>query len=245
MRQKDVAPTPTEFLEEIESLLRLLIVTFDPPQNIGGVEGRVQGYVTELMKRGGFVEVETFAPGYHFTDEIFYGASLHKCPSDSGALLSSFPYTLGLIGRDSLDSVFLLSGGVTLFGNILLLYCRMRGKRSAMLLYGKDILQAAQEPSRKDSPLLLSTPDGPHRDQLPIYLLSVTLILPEEDRASLPEHRFKASTHGRGGILDQKRQNPVRRQARKEEGRGRFDSRVSTRVGGPSDGTAGDCGRRP
>ena len=117
-------------------------MTFDPPQNIGGVEGRVQGYVTELMKRGRFVEVEAFAPGYRFTDEIIYGASLHKCPSDSSALPSSFRYTMRLIGRNSIDSVFLLSGGVTLFGNVLLLFCRMRGKRTAMLLYGKDILQA-------------------------------------------------------------------------------------------------------
>jgi hypothetical protein len=54
-------------------LLRLLIMTFDPPQNIGGVEGRVQGYVTELTRRGDFVEVEAFAPGYRFTDEAFYG----------------------------------------------------------------------------------------------------------------------------------------------------------------------------
>jgi phosphatidylinositol alpha-1,6-mannosyltransferase len=129
--------------------LRLLIVTFDPPQNIGGVEGRVQGYVTELMKRGHFVEVEAFAPGYKFTDEVFYGTLLHKCPSESGALLSSFRYTLRLIGRESIDSVFLLSGGVTLLGNILLLYCRMRGKKTAMLLYGKDILQARKSPLGK------------------------------------------------------------------------------------------------
>ncbi len=122
--------------------MRLLIVTFDPPQNIGGVEGRVQGYVTELMKRGRFVEVEAFAPGYRFTDEAFYGSLLHKCPSGSRALLRSFRYTLKLISRKSIDSVFLLSGGVTLFGNFLLLYCRLRGKRTAMLLYGKDILQA-------------------------------------------------------------------------------------------------------
>jgi phosphatidylinositol alpha-1,6-mannosyltransferase len=123
-------------------LLRLLIVTFDPPQNIGGVEGRVQGYVTELNRRGEFVEVEAFAPGYRFTEETFYGSALHKCPSGSGALLRSFRYTAGLLGEDSIDSVFLLSGGITLFGNILLLYCRARRKRTAMLLYGKDILQA-------------------------------------------------------------------------------------------------------
>ena len=117
-------------------------MTFDPPQNIGGVEGRVQGYLTQLMKRGDFVEVEAFAPGYRFTKEAFHGSRLHKCPSDTRSIVRSFRYTLRVISGDSIDSVFLLSGGITIFGNMLLLYCRMRRKRTAILLYGKDILQA-------------------------------------------------------------------------------------------------------
>ena len=117
-------------------------MTFDPPQNIGGVEGRVQGYLTQLMKRGDFVEVEAFAPGYRFTKEGFHGSRLHKCPSETRSIIRSFRYTLRLISLDSIDSVFLLSGGITIFGNMLLLYCRMRRKRTAILLYGKDILQA-------------------------------------------------------------------------------------------------------
>ena len=44
--------------------------------------------------------------------------------------------------RDSIDSVFLLSGGITLLGNLLLFYCRLTGRRSAILLYGKDVLQS-------------------------------------------------------------------------------------------------------
>jgi glycosyltransferase involved in cell wall biosynthesis len=117
-------------------------VTFDPPQNIGGVEGRVQGYLTQLIKRGNFVEVEAFAPGYRFTKEGFHGSRLHKSPSETRSIIRSFRYTLRIISGDSIDSVFLLSGGITIFGNMLLLYCRMRRKRTAILLYGKDILQA-------------------------------------------------------------------------------------------------------
>jgi glycosyltransferase involved in cell wall biosynthesis len=94
------------------------------------------------MKRGDFVEVEAFAPGYRFTKEGFHGSRLHKCPSETRSILRSFRYTLRLISGDSIDSVFLLSGGITVFGNMLLLYCRMRRKRTAILLYGKDILQA-------------------------------------------------------------------------------------------------------
>jgi glycosyltransferase involved in cell wall biosynthesis len=122
--------------------LRLLIVTFDPPQNIGGVEGRVRGYVSELTKRGEYVEIEALSADYGFSREAFDGVRLTKSPSGARALPRSFPRTVRLISSGSIDSVFLLSGGITVFGNLLLLYCRLRGKRTAMLLYGKDILQA-------------------------------------------------------------------------------------------------------
>ena len=135
--------------------LRLLIVTFDPPQNIGGVEGRMQGYVTEFKRRGNFVEIEAFSPGYRFTEEVFHGSLLHKCPSDTKSLLRSFRFTLKVVSGRSIDSVFLLSGGITIFGNMLLLYCRIRRKRTAMLLYGKDVLQARK--SRLGRTLLFSS----------------------------------------------------------------------------------------
>jgi glycosyltransferase involved in cell wall biosynthesis len=122
--------------------LRLLIVTFDPPQNIGGIEGRARGYVRELTKNGTFVEIEAVAPSYEFSRESFEGVTLHKCPSRMKALPRAFRYTERLIVHDSIDSVFLLSGGITLLGNLVLFCCRLTGRRSAMVLYGKDILQA-------------------------------------------------------------------------------------------------------
>jgi glycosyltransferase involved in cell wall biosynthesis len=41
-----------------------------------------------------------------------------------------------------IDSVFFLSGGITVFGTFLLLYCRLTRRRTAALIYGKDVLQA-------------------------------------------------------------------------------------------------------
>lgn len=122
--------------------MRLLIITFDPPQNIGGVEGRVLGYVTELSKRGIHTEVEALAPSFSFSEEVFYGSPLHKCPSRPRALLLSLCYTRRLVREGALDSIFLLSGALTIFGNAFLVYCRVTGRRTAILLYGKDILQA-------------------------------------------------------------------------------------------------------
>jgi glycosyltransferase involved in cell wall biosynthesis len=164
--------------------LRLLIVTFDPPQNIGGVEGRARGYVQELMKSGDFVEIEAFAPGYKFTRESFHGALLHKCPSDAKALLPSLRYTFDLVAERSFDSVFLLSGGITLLGNALLLYCRITRKRTAILLYGKDILQARK--NRMGTFLLfaaqlltdrIATNSRYTASLLPVYFQSKTALL--------------------------------------------------------------------
>lgn len=122
--------------------MRLLIITFDPPENVGGVEGRVEGYVRELTREGHFVEVEAFSPSYHYTRETFNGVALHKCSSGVKSLFLSLAYTRRVVTRDSIDSVFLLSGGLTILGNLLLFYCRLTGRKTATLLYGKDILQA-------------------------------------------------------------------------------------------------------
>jgi hypothetical protein len=51
--------------------MRLLIITFDPPENIGGVEGRVKGYVAELERKGEFVDVEALAPVLHSLTGVF------------------------------------------------------------------------------------------------------------------------------------------------------------------------------
>ncbi len=88
------------------------------------------------------MEVEAFAPDYAFSQESFYGSQLHKCPSGPKELLHSFRYTINLVRTRSIESIFLLSGGITIFGNALLLYGRLTRKRTAILLYGKDVLQA-------------------------------------------------------------------------------------------------------
>ena len=126
--------------------LHLLIVTFDPPENVGGVEGRTHGYVRELSKSGCYVEVEALSPSYDFAAVEFEGSILHQTSSRLVLLPSSFARTRRLIIDHKLDSVFLLTGGFTMFGLALLAYCRLTGKRTTMLVYGKDILQARRKP---------------------------------------------------------------------------------------------------
>ena len=157
--------------------------------------------MTELSRKGIFVEVEAFAPGYAFTVEPFDGCRLHKCPSDSRRLARSFRYTLRLVVGESIDSVFLLSGGITIFGNAMLLFSHLWGKRTAILLYGKDILQARK--SRLGRALMFTaqlltdrivTNSRYTASLLPSYFQSkVSLLYPSINPGSQQEAGTKAS----------------------------------------------------
>jgi phosphatidylinositol alpha-1,6-mannosyltransferase len=123
---------------------RVLLVTFDPPGNIGGIEGRVEGYVKELSKRGGRAEVLALAPEYKSGISTFWGARLYELSSKPAQALHSLLVTERILVNRKLDSVFLISGAITLYGNALLAESRLMHRRTAVLFYGKDILQARQ-----------------------------------------------------------------------------------------------------
>jgi phosphatidyl-myo-inositol dimannoside synthase len=129
--------------------LRLLIVTFDPPENVGGVEGRAAAYTRELIKANHFVELIAFSPTYRFSRVQFQGANLSKYPSSTRRVVRSFRSAVREISANSIDSVFLLSGALTLFGIALLVFARLMGLRSVVFLYGKDILGAKESKFRR------------------------------------------------------------------------------------------------
>lgn len=129
--------------------MRLLIVTFDPPENVGGVEGRAAAYTRELIKANQFVELIAFSPSYNFTRVPFEGASLNKFPSSTSRVVRSFRSAIREISADSIDSVFLLSGALTLFGITLLLFAKLTRRNTAVFLYGKDILGAKESDFRR------------------------------------------------------------------------------------------------
>jgi phosphatidylinositol alpha-1,6-mannosyltransferase len=122
--------------------LRVLIATFDPPENVGGVEGRAGAYTRGLAKENHFVDLIALAPHYDYSQTKFQGAILHKYPSSSRHAFRSFRSAVGEMSSNSIDSVFLLSGALTIFGLLTLLFARMTGRRSLIFLYGKDILGA-------------------------------------------------------------------------------------------------------
>src|SRR6267378_3593627 len=126
--------------------MRMMIITFDPPENVGGVEGRAVYYTKQLTAMGHFVEVVAFAPGYHFTSEEFNGATLHRLPSSVEELGSTFRFVLTTISRRSIDYVFLLSGTLSAVGVLLLGYARLANLKALPFFYGKDVLSASGTP---------------------------------------------------------------------------------------------------
>ena len=126
--------------------MRLMIVTFDPPENVGGIEGRAVGYTSELLRLGHYVELVALSPGYRSTRETFSGATLLKFPSSYRSLGRSIRDTWEEMSHESIDSIFLLSGTLTIYGAVLLVLARLSGKRAAVFLYGKDILESRKNP---------------------------------------------------------------------------------------------------
>jgi phosphatidylinositol alpha-1,6-mannosyltransferase len=124
------------------TLARILLVTFDPPTNVGGIEGRVEGYVKELSKRGGRADVIALAPEFRSGTHTFWGARLYELSSRPAQALRSLVATERILVNRNLSSVFLISGAITLYGNALLAESRLMRRKTAVLFYGKDILQA-------------------------------------------------------------------------------------------------------
>lgn len=129
--------------------MHLLIVTFDPPHNIGGIEGRARGYITELKKSGDTVVLLALFPNSGYSAGSYHGAPLYSCPSRFSEIPRSIGFVDQIVRRHSVDAVFFLSGGATAFGVSFLALSRLTGRRTAILFYGKDVLQARKLPQKR------------------------------------------------------------------------------------------------
>lgn len=118
------------------------MVTFDPPKNVGGIEGRANNYSQQLVGLGHFVEVISLSSQGDYSSSDLHGALLINYPSSSKKSLSTIRKTTKEISQRSIDAIFLLSGGLTIYGILLLLYARWKGVQSVALFYGKDILSS-------------------------------------------------------------------------------------------------------
>ena len=127
--------------------MRLLTLTFDPPQGQGGIEGRAMEYTERLVKRGTHVEVAAFSSGQEMPVERYQGTKLVRLSSSILRLPWTLRSLVGLMSKSSLDSVFMLSGASTGVGVLTLCFARLTGRRSGVMFYGRDLLLSRKRPS--------------------------------------------------------------------------------------------------
>jgi len=120
------------------------MVTFDLQTEMGGIEGRAIAYTKRFLAQGIYVEVAAFAKGQKESQGQFMGTRLVRLSSSTSRLPSSILALVSMMRNSSLDYVFMLSGGSSVLGNLILGFSRLTRRRSAVLFYGQDILRAGR-----------------------------------------------------------------------------------------------------
>ena len=143
MPNRLISPAKLDDKKAVSLKENILIITFDPPQNVGGIEGRGNNYTRELKQLGYFVEIISLFPDQkEFQRDQLWGAPFLQFPSSPTRIFGAFRRTRREINDNSINSIYLLSGALTLYGLLILIYARMRSIHSLIFFYGKDILHS-------------------------------------------------------------------------------------------------------
>jgi glycosyltransferase involved in cell wall biosynthesis len=125
-----------------EHKLRLLMVTFDPPENIGGIESRAVYYTRELVREGHNVTVFSLGPSKKYGHRGLEGGTLVENPSSVGALPVTLLRVLVLLQKQKLNSILILSGSQTALGVLLLAFAKLSRRKTLAFFFGRDVLSA-------------------------------------------------------------------------------------------------------
>ncbi|HZW84618.1 MAG TPA: glycosyltransferase family 4 protein [Nitrososphaerales archaeon] len=117
-------------------------MTFDPPENIGGIEKRVASYALELVARGHEVSVISCSPIKHYDIGKRYGASFMEHPSSISKLPQACARAVFFMSKQNADSLVVLSGAPSALGAFVLLYAKVLQIPSLAFCYGRDILSS-------------------------------------------------------------------------------------------------------
>jgi phosphatidylinositol alpha-1,6-mannosyltransferase len=127
--------------------MRFVIVTFDFPPNIGGVETRITNYIINLVQLGHQVTIIHPTTNDNITVENYLGASVYRCPKSPVRAVKTFIQLLQKIPHQ-LDVLFILTGACSLLGIFFLVWGKAKRIQTAIFLYGLDILNARENPIR-------------------------------------------------------------------------------------------------
>lgn len=146
--------------------MRLLLVTFDFPPSIGGIQTRVENYVKNLVRLGHevtlvhLVEPEEWRTYFEKTGrrmivEQVHGARVLRFKYLFKDTFKIFTTVLRSIGGRRPDVVHVFSGINLIIGNLFLIYGLHKGCKAGVSLFGKDYLASRPNPAYF-LPLLLS-----------------------------------------------------------------------------------------
>ena len=128
-------------------LMRFLIVTFDFPPALGGVETRVKNYIQNMVRLNHQVLVVALTSrGGRVYVERYLGVSVYRCPSSPRFIFKVLLTIMREISDYHADVMFILTGACSLIGLIFSLYGKLKGMKTGIFLYGLDILSAKANP---------------------------------------------------------------------------------------------------
>ena len=122
--------------------MKVLILTFDPPENIGGIENRGSQYTRELTRDGHIVTMMSLYSGKSFGHKRLNGADLLEGSSSMASLPASCLRAVAILERGRIDGLMVLSGSQSALGVFLLAYARLTRRTSMAFYYGRDLLYA-------------------------------------------------------------------------------------------------------
>ncbi|UCH37122.1 MAG: glycosyltransferase family 4 protein [Candidatus Bathyarchaeota archaeon] len=134
--------------------MQFVIVTFDFPPNIGGVETRITNYIINLQQYGHHVTIVHPSTKDNISIEKYLGAVVYHCPKSPVLAVQTFLRLTHKIPH-KIDALFILTGACSLIGILFLIWGKVKRIRTGIFLYGLDILNARENPIRS-SLLLLS-----------------------------------------------------------------------------------------
>jgi glycosyltransferase involved in cell wall biosynthesis len=124
--------------------MNVLIITFDPPYGIGGIENRSRLYFKGLREKGHDAQILSFLPFPHnFTFKNAKNSQM-TMPSSPLCLPLVLIRLLAISKSKKIQSILMLTGCLTVVGIGLLVYSRLTRLKSTVLLYGKDVLKAKE-----------------------------------------------------------------------------------------------------
>lgn len=127
--------------------MNILMVTFDFPPTVGGVETRIKNYLLNLVKMNHKVRVIALTSKEDsIHTENYLGAIVYRCPFSPKDILRVFFTTAKALKDYPIDALLVLTGANTFIGLLFILHGKVMKVKTGIFLYGKDILVSKNKP---------------------------------------------------------------------------------------------------